>query len=470
MDFDYSSGSENDAPAGAAVPTGSTAVPTGTGPSAASASNGSGHGKKANDPSSAHGVSTQNTTTATTTTCTRATPTSSSSSSTTRTAHQHQNMTATPTQVTEVTRRRFLTRFTKIEDGQFHCNLCAGFTCEKKTQLEVHLAVVHKAELLAFAASEAASGAKSASRGESMKLRMGATKEALEREEAERREREMKVEQQAAAGIDAASLSNSTSTGVEKNVGVTSTASTRERSPRRNTSDIQNHEEKVDAGTQEPKKKFDFSLDAVLGGGSSSSGSNKKNNSKKTPSTSIWAATKQRDEYGAFVETEQMRKTRIQRQQIEEDLITPEKLAENDKRHGLDNDNIKQNVISSLKSVFVASNLMLLPKMEARCTLCRTKCPSMDAGKQHVLEKHQPELHKDLEKWQKFVHFWAVQKRSSILGGQTNTQCPVCNGHFGRLDRHLGKEVWILKDSSHVKFYATMKKQEEDAENGFNDF
>jgi hypothetical protein len=45
-----------------------------------------------------------------------------------------------------------------------------------------------------------------------------------------------------------------------------------------------------------------------------------------------------------------------------------------------------------------------LRKQNWRCILCREKCSSREAGKEHCLTAHKPDLDKELQKWQIFIH------------------------------------------------------------------
>ena len=127
-----------------------------------------------------------------------------------------------------------------------------------------------------------------------------------------------------------------------------------------------------------------------------------------------------------------------------------------------------KNIVAKMQDVFVAQHLMPIGE-EARCTLCRHMADSAASCSAHILASHKPELTKEMQRWQMFVgrnvgnrgsRFWHPE-----LG--RNTQCPVCMGCYGELERHLASEVWARREGTHIKAFVTMKEEESEDENDY---
>ncbi|CAD7973814.1 unnamed protein product [Amoebophrya sp. A120] len=365
--------------------------------------------------------------------------------------------------IPEITKQRFLTSRSRIDSTAksslptFVCLLC-GATFSKRSQLENHLYFeAHSKELREFAV--AASNAKAARGKQENKLRQGYM--------------------QSIGSTQLSSAANKTSAPTKIN-----RSRSRSRSPgnkekgtsgagtkaiQSEAADIikQNFEQERQRIENEKRKKekakIDFSLEAVLGG-------NMNIHAPKKPvkTTLNVKEVASRDEFGMIAQTEAQKKAFEKRLEFEKEMISAETLHKNDKEAGLLDPDIKQKIIRQMQLSFVGSNVMKLPKKEARCILCREKFANYELAEKHCLEKHDEEFSKKyLARWQEFIQTWCVEKKNRILGKEEveerNTQCPVCRIHFGNLDKHLGNEVWLKKDHAHTRvFFAGFKHEEED--------
>ena len=176
-----------------------------------------------------------------------------------------------------------------------------------------------------------------------------------------------------------------------------------------------------------------FSFDAVFAG--------------KKREGSLWEETEAREKRRRLCEEQNIGMLR-QHAMSKTDAMS---LAEKDAAEGLDCAETDKQILDGLKSVFCKRNLLSLGRGGCRCTLCREKFGSKREGEEHCVTKHRKELAVEFERWERYTAAQTMDK-----------QCPVCLDFYGELKRHLGKAVWISRDTAHVKGYATWKEEDEE--------
>lgn len=316
--------------------------------------------------------------------------------------------------VPEKIKLRFFVKNSRTISGQFVCGLCSVKTA-KKSELESHFSLQHYEELVDFAGA-CDSAATNLSLNNNLtsrnRLRDLAAKDKLQ------------GQNPGAAGV------------------VTSTTLT------------SSNNQSESSATNATNQTLSFSLDAVLG---SSTGSS---DSLKRGKVQCWESEEQRQK--RLRKAEDANIFRLKQHELQQ--TDAKTLERNDAAFGLNAPDLDVRIIEGLKGVFCGANLMNLPRGECRCILCREKFSTHQSAREHCLEVHVDDLNKKyLTKWQQYVHS-IVNRESAFVEGAKNSQCPVCKGHFGKLKRHMGQQVWLTREGEHIKHFVSFKKDEEDSE------